>query len=150
MFCNAHHGSQIVPSQAQHSAWQVHGSRPHGSAIGVGWLGLAKRFRPGKYIGSGENRYSAVHFDDLADLYCIALRKAHAGTILHAACENFSTKELAAAIHRGLGYEGRAVQLVTEGSPAIQPNCAQLDVEPRTFRRSSGARWGGSLLEIRS
>ena len=99
-------------------AWEVHGRRP---PIPVGWLRLARRLRRGKYIGSGENRYSAVHFDDLADLYCIALKKAPAGTILHGASENFSMKELAAAIHRGLGYKGEPSSLSLKEARRFSP-----------------------------
>lgn len=93
-------------------AWELHGCRPPNWGITIAnWMRLAKRFRRGKYIGSGENCYSAVHFDDLADLYCVALKKAEAGTILHAASENFSMKELASTIHRGLGLKGEPSSL---------------------------------------
>ena len=103
-------------------AWEVHGSRAHNWAIGIGnWMKLAKRFRRGKYIGSGENCYSAVHFDDLADLYCVALMKAVAGTILHAASENFSMKELAAAINRGLGFKGEPSSLSLKEARRFSP-----------------------------
>jgi nucleoside-diphosphate-sugar epimerase len=102
-------------------AWHVHGRRPQSSAIPVGWLRLAKRLRRGKYIGSGENRYSAVHFDDLADLYCIALKKTPAGTILHGASENFSMIELATAIHRGLGYKGEPSSLSLKDAQRFSP-----------------------------
>jgi nucleoside-diphosphate-sugar epimerase len=88
-------------------AWVVHGRKPSHLGLAIGsWIKLAKRFRRGKYIGSGENCYSAVHFDDLADVYGVALKNAVAGTILHAASENFSMKQLAEVIHRGLGLKG--------------------------------------------
>ena len=103
-------------------AWEVHGSRPPNWAIGIAnWIKLAKRFRRGKYIGLGENCYSAVHFDDLADLYRISLKKAAAGTILHAASENFLIKELAAAIHRGLGFKGEPSSLSLKEARRFTP-----------------------------
>ena len=103
-------------------AWEVHGSRPPNSAIDIGnWIKLAKRFRRGKYIGLGENCYSAVHFDDLADLYRISLKGTVAGTILHAASENFSMKELAAAIHRGLGFKGEPSSLSLKEARRFTP-----------------------------
>jgi len=52
-----------------------------------------------------------VNFDDLADLYCIALKEAQAGTILPAASENFTMNELATATHRGLGYKAEPSSL---------------------------------------
>jgi nucleoside-diphosphate-sugar epimerase len=98
-------------------AWEVHGSKPSRLSSGLGnWITLARRFRRGKYIGSGENRCSAVHFDDLADLYSIALKRARAGTSLHASSENFSIKDLAAIIHRGLGFKGALEYFAQRGS----------------------------------
>jgi nucleoside-diphosphate-sugar epimerase len=38
-----------------------------------------------KFVGDGENRWTGVHVDDLADLYVAALHKAPAGTLLHGA-----------------------------------------------------------------
>jgi nucleoside-diphosphate-sugar epimerase len=62
-----------------------------------------------------------VHFDDLADLYCIALKKTPAGTILHGASENFSMIELATAIHRGLGYKGEPSSLSLKDAQRFSP-----------------------------
>jgi nucleoside-diphosphate-sugar epimerase len=56
----------------------------------------------GTYIGSGENRYSAIHLEDLAGLYCQVLEKAHTSCLLHAAGENVSAKEVAISIHRAM------------------------------------------------
>jgi nucleoside-diphosphate-sugar epimerase len=103
-------------------AWERHGCRPPSWAIAIGnWIKLARRFRRGKYIGSGENRYSAVHFDDLADLYCVALKRAGAGTILHGASENFSMKELAMTIHRSMGFKGEPSNLSLEQARRFSP-----------------------------
>jgi nucleoside-diphosphate-sugar epimerase len=103
-------------------AWERHGCRPQSGAIAIGnWMKLARRFRRGKYIGSGENRYSAVHFDDLADLYCVALKRAGAGTILHGASENFSMKELAMTIHRSMGFKGEPSSLSLEQARGFSP-----------------------------
>jgi nucleoside-diphosphate-sugar epimerase len=82
---------------------------------------LARRFRRGKYIGSGENRYSAVHFDDLADLYCVALKRGVAKTILHGASENFSMKELATTIHKSMGFKGEPSSLSIEQARRFSP-----------------------------
>jgi len=114
--------SSRVRSIVIRPAWELHGCRPPNWSIAIGnWMRLAKRFRHGKYIGSGENCYSAVHFDDLADLYCVALKKAGAGTILHAASENFSMKELAATIHRGLAFKGEPSSLSLKDARRFSP-----------------------------
>jgi nucleoside-diphosphate-sugar epimerase len=114
--------SSAVRSIVIRPAWELHGCRPPNWGIAIGnWMRLAKRFRRGKYIGSGENCYSAVHFDDLADLYCVALKNAGAGTILHAASENFSMKELAATIHRGMGFKGEPSSLSLKDARRFSP-----------------------------
>jgi len=99
-------------------AWVKHGRATedmlHGAYFTGHWITLALRFKQGKYIEPGENRWSAVHCDDLADLYCRALTSAGAGTLLHAAAENFSMKELVATIHRGLGLKGQPSGLSLE------------------------------------
>ena len=59
-----------------------------------------------KYIGSGENRSSAVHLEDLAELYCQALKNAQSSCVIHAAGENVSTKEVALSIHRAMKFKG--------------------------------------------
>jgi hypothetical protein len=41
--------------------------------------------------------------------------------ILHAASENFSMKELAAAIHRGLGYKGEPSSLSLKDAQRFSP-----------------------------
>lgn len=111
-----------VKSVVIRPAWEVHGCRPPSWAVAIGnWMKLARRFRRGKYIGSGENRHSAVHFDDLADLYCIALRRAGARTILHGASENFSMKELAMTIHRSMGFKGEPSSLSLEQARRFSP-----------------------------
>ena len=82
---------------------------------------LARRFRRGRYIGPGENRWSAVHFDDLADLYPLALKKAAPRTILQAASENFSMKELVTTIHKGLGFKGEPASLMLKEARRFSP-----------------------------
>lgn len=103
-------------------AWELHGCRPPSWEIGISnWMRIAKRFRRGRYIESGENRWSAVHFDDLADLYCLALKKAAGRTILHAASENFSMKELVSTIHTSLGFKGDASSLSLKDARRFSP-----------------------------
>ena len=95
-------------------AWHIHGGKMWFSVeLGI-WINLALALKTGIYIGSGENRYSAAHYEDLADLYYLALRKCSAGTLLHGAAENFTMRELAAAIHRGLRLKGEPSSLSLE------------------------------------
>jgi nucleoside-diphosphate-sugar epimerase len=65
---------------------------------------LAQQDRVARYIGTGENRWSSVHVDDLADLYVLALERADAGTVFNAAAgDSVSMRELAVAISSAVG-----------------------------------------------
>ena len=56
-----------------------------------------------RYIGSGENKMSAVHVDDVGKLFVLALEKAPAGSIFHAGVESgITSKEIAEAISHNL------------------------------------------------
>jgi nucleoside-diphosphate-sugar epimerase len=56
------------------------------------------------YIGAGENRLSAAHVDDIADLYVLAFEKAPIGSIYHVASgEVVRGHELAKAVQRNIG-----------------------------------------------
>lgn len=61
-----------------------------------------------RFVGTGENRWSLIHVDDLADLYVKALEKAPAGTLLMvAAGESMRVREIAEAASRAAGLDGR-------------------------------------------
>jgi hypothetical protein len=49
------------------------------------------------------------------------LKKAASGTILHAASENFSMKELTMTIHRGLGFKGEPSSLTLKEARRFSP-----------------------------
>lgn len=56
-----------------------------GGGMVAGFVGGAKEKGVVQFVGTGENRWSLVHVDDLADLYVRSLEKAPAGTLLLAA-----------------------------------------------------------------
>ncbi|HET6178468.1 MAG TPA: hypothetical protein VFE61_16160 [Candidatus Sulfotelmatobacter sp.] len=103
-------------------AWFIHGL---GQSLGIealnNWIPLSWRFRRGTYIDSGENRYSAIHLEDLAELYCLALKKAQGSCVLHAAGENFSTKEVAICIHRAMEFKGEPKSISLEEARRLTP-----------------------------
>lgn len=79
----------------------------HGDG-GGGFAGLlthiAREKKVSAYIGTGENRWPAVHHRDAAKLYVLALEGAMAGARYHAVAEQgVATKEIAAAIGQALG-----------------------------------------------
>jgi nucleoside-diphosphate-sugar epimerase len=103
-------------------AWFIHGP---GRNLGIeplnNWIPISWRFRRGTYIGSGENRYSAVHIEDLAELYCLTLNKAQSSRVLHAAGENFQTKEVAFSIHRAMKLKGEPKGIPLEQARRLTP-----------------------------
>ncbi|GAB3922859.1 SDR family oxidoreductase [Microlunatus endophyticus] len=70
------------------------------------------------YVGSGENRWPAVHVKDAAALYRLALEKAPAGSVLHAVGdEGVAVREIAEAIGHGLALPARSLPAEQFGSP---------------------------------
>ncbi len=60
-----------------------------------------------RYIGDGQNRWSVVHVEDLADLYVRALEKAKPGSLYHGAGGSaFRTQEIAEAASFGADAGG--------------------------------------------
>lgn len=60
-----------------------------------------------RYIGDGQNRWSVVHVEDLADLYVRAFEKAKPGSLYHGAGGSaFRTREIAEAASFGADAGG--------------------------------------------
>jgi nucleoside-diphosphate-sugar epimerase len=74
-------------------------------------ISAAKARGAGVHIGPGENIWSNVHIDDIADLFLRALDRAPAGTFYFAESGEQSMKDTAAAISRLLGFGGATVGL---------------------------------------
>jgi nucleoside-diphosphate-sugar epimerase len=88
-------------------AW-VYGNRG-GTAMMM--YGTAKEHGAALCIGTGTNRWTTVHADDLADLYLLALEKAPAASIFNGACgAPIPLIEISHAASDGAGGEGRVTQ----------------------------------------
>ncbi len=67
-------------------------------------------------VGPGDQHWSTVHVDDLAELYTLALEKAPAGSyFLGASGINPTVREISEAVSRSLGLSGRV-----EPEPVVQ------------------------------
>ncbi|HEY9731850.1 MAG TPA: NAD-dependent epimerase/dehydratase family protein [Drouetiella sp.] len=55
------------------------------------------------YIENGQNYWSLVHVDDLADLYVLAIEKAQAGSLYNASTEFLPAKEIAELVAKAAG-----------------------------------------------
>lgn len=72
---------------------------------------FARKTGSAAYIGDGSNRWPAVHRDDAAHLFLLALEKAPGGSVLHAVAEQgVPMREVARAIGRGLGVPVASVR----------------------------------------
>jgi len=69
-------------------------------------IALAKKFGVARHVGRGENIWSNVHIDDLADLYLRILAHAPAGAAYFAENGEHSMRQVCAAVSRALGYDG--------------------------------------------
>jgi len=77
---------------------------------------LARKAGVAKYIGRGENIWSNVHIEDLADLFLAALDRAPAGALYYAENGECSMKEIADAIARALQLGGTASMTLAEAA----------------------------------
>lgn len=78
----------------------VHGPNDHGFMPML--IGTAKEKHVSAYVGDGTNQWPAVHRDDAAQLYRLAIESAPAGSVLHAVAENIPFIDIARTISKGL------------------------------------------------
>lgn len=94
---------------------QVHGEGDH--AFVPGLIDIARAKGVSAYPGDGTNRWAAVHRDDAAVLYRLALENAPAGTILHAvADEGVPVREIAEVIGKRLDIPVTSVPVEEAGT----------------------------------
>jgi len=87
----------------------VHGAGDHGFIAIL--VEAARRTGVSGYVGSGSNRWPAVHRSDAARLIALGLEKAQPGRILHAVAEDgVATREIAEAIGRSLGLPTESIE----------------------------------------
>lgn len=72
-------------------------------------INQAKKENSANYVESGEQKVSAVHIDDVADLYFLALDTSTAKGIYNVAAESVSLKELNEAVARLLDVKARSI-----------------------------------------
>ncbi|MBT2502394.1 SDR family oxidoreductase [Curtobacterium sp. ISL-83] len=85
----------------------VHGPRDHGFIPML--IATAREKGVSAYVGDGANRWPAVHRDDAAQLYRLAVEGAPAGSILHAVAENVRFVDIATTIAERLGVRTTSV-----------------------------------------
>ncbi|HSD02458.1 MAG TPA: NAD-dependent epimerase/dehydratase family protein [Gaiellales bacterium] len=89
-----------------------------------------------RYVGDGQNHWSLVHVDDLAELYALAIERAPAGTLVNGvAGPPLRVRDLAEAAAAGAGFEAAPVAWpVTEA--AVELGAEDADGVTRDHRIS--------------
>ncbi|MFD4555850.1 SDR family oxidoreductase [Streptomyces sp. NPDC058469] len=94
---------------------QVHGEGDH--AFVPALIDIARAKGVSAYPGDGTNRWAAVHRDDAAVLYRLALESAPAGSVLHAVDdEGIPVREIAEVIGRRLDIPVTSVPVAEAGT----------------------------------
>lgn len=107
----------------------------HSDSIQIpGLIELAKKSGVARCIGKGENIWSHVHIDDVAQLYLLAMEKAPPGSFFYVENGETSMKVVVEAISRMLGIGGK-----TE-SMTISEAIAQWGAEAAHFAFGSNSR----------
>jgi nucleoside-diphosphate-sugar epimerase len=74
-------------------------------------IALARKHGAAPYLGTGGVRQGFVHIDDLVDLYIYALERGPAGSMLHGVTDELALGDLAQAVSRLVGAQGRTESL---------------------------------------
>ena len=75
------------------------------------WLNDTRQYGVARYIGTGTQRWSAVHVDDLASLVVRAVERAPAGSVFNAVAEAIPLREAALAVAQATGIAGGALSV---------------------------------------
>ena len=102
----------------------VHGPRDHGFMPML--IGTAKEKGISAYVGSGSNRWPAVHRSDAARLYRLAVESAPAGSVLHAVAENVAFIDIVQTIAAGLSVPTMSLTPAEAATHYINPFMAVL------------------------
>ena len=72
-------------------------------------INQARREKSANYVDSGDIRVSAVHVEDAADLYALALEKGTAKGLYNVSAETVSMKEISEAVGRLLDVPAKSI-----------------------------------------
>lgn len=103
----------------------VHGPDDHGFIPML--IATARETGVSAYVGDGANRWPAVHRQDAAVLFRLALEKAPAGSVLHGAAETgIPFTDIAATIGQGLGLPTASLTAEQAATHYVNPFMATL------------------------
>lgn len=103
----------------------VHGPHDHGFIPML--IATARKTGVSAHVGDGANRWPAVHRQDAAVLFRLALDKAPAGSVLHGVAETgIAFKEIAETIGQSLGLPTASLSKEQAATHYISPFIAML------------------------
>lgn len=117
-------GSDGVAVSALRLPVLVHGDA--GSAFLPVLMAAARRDGVSRYPGDGSDRLSAVHADDAADAYVLALEHGAGGRVWNVAAETVTARALAEAVAEGAGGVSTAPATLGAFGAATHPFLALL------------------------
>jgi nucleoside-diphosphate-sugar epimerase len=84
---------------------------------------MARKLKATPHFGPGHTTHGYVQIDDLGQLFRLALERGTAGDVFHGISEEVSQREVAAAISRMVGTQGRtasvsSLKMLVLGGPA--------------------------------
>jgi nucleoside-diphosphate-sugar epimerase len=90
-------------------------------------IASARKTGVSAYVGNGANRWPAVHRQDAAVLFRLALEKAPAGSVLHGVAETgIPFKDIAETIGQGLGLPTASLNKQQAATHYVSPFMAML------------------------
>lgn len=107
--------SRGVRSSVVRLAPTVHGAGDKGFVAML--IDIARKKKVAAYIDDGNQHWPAVHRDDAARLYRLAIERAPSGTVLHGTAEEGVTmRALAETIGKGIGVPTKSVPAAEAGA----------------------------------
>lgn len=115
----------------------------------AGLMAMARQESFSRHVGSGQNEWSAVHVDDLADLYVRALERAPDGSLYNVASgEPVSMRAIAEAISRAVGSGEAREWPVEEAEEMMGPFARLIVLNSRLSARKAEEELGWSPQEL--
>ena len=116
------------------------GIKPHSIQIPM-LIEISKEKQAGVYIEKGENKWSNIHIEDLAELYVLALENASAGSYYYTENGTASLKDIAISISKLLGFEGKTESINLDSAIEIWgPDAAAFGFASNSLVNSDKAR----------
>jgi nucleoside-diphosphate-sugar epimerase len=104
---------------------------------------IARKLKAAPHFGPGHTTHGYVQIDDLGQLFRLALEHGTAGEVFHGISEEASQREVAAAISRMVGTQGRTASVSTLKMLALGgPAGISLSANKRLLANHTRARLG--------